>query len=71
MNEINSKLEEIAAGDRIVFVDSTLSGVTRTIPATAIEIRHILGKQTHVVEPELGKRKVVGVSQVSKIEFSK
>lgn len=66
-----TNLEEIVAGDQIVFVDRTLAGEPREISAEVIEVRHILGKQTYVIETEQGKRKVVGASQISKIKLSK
>lgn len=71
MGEIIGNLEEIGLGDRITLVDSTLSGEAREISAEVIEIRHILGRQTYVIEIEKGKRKVVGASQISRIESLK
>jgi len=71
MNDIIGNMEEIVVGDRVVLMESAFSGETREISAGVIEIRHILGKQTYVIETEKGKRKVVGASQISKIETLK
>ena len=68
---IGNMMEEIVVGDRIVLMESAFSGEPREISAEVIEIRHILGKQTYVIETEKGKRKVVGASQISKIESLK
>jgi hypothetical protein len=68
MNETIGKIEEILVGDRVFLVDKTLSGEARKISAEVIEIRHILGKQTYVIETEKGNRKVVGASQIRRIE---
>jgi hypothetical protein len=68
MNEIIGSMEEILVGDNVYLVDKTFSGENRKISAEVIEIRHILGKQTYVVETEQGKRKVVSASQINKIE---
>ncbi len=65
-----ANLEEIIVGDQVYFFDKMFSGETRKISAKVIEIRHILGKQTYVIETEQDKREVVGASQVSKIESS-
>ena len=53
-----------AIGDQVLVTEMKFSGADQLIIATIVEVRHILGKQTYVIETEQGKRRVVGNNQV-------
>ncbi len=68
MNKEIIKMEEILIGDRVLYLDSHLSGEALEVPAEVIDIRYILGKETYVIKTEQGKRKVVGANQIIKMD---
>jgi hypothetical protein len=55
-------------GDQVALVEKKSFGGEGVVPATILEIRYILGKQTYVIETTGGKRRVVGASQVTRLE---
>lgn len=70
MNSMIANREEISAGDRVWVVDPMFVQSNGRISAEVIEIRRILGKQTYLIETEMGERKLVGVNQMAQMEPS-
>jgi len=70
MNSMIANREEISAGDRVWVVDPMFVQSNGRISAEVIEIRRILGKQTYLIETEMGERKLVGVNQMAQTEPS-
>lgn len=68
MNSMIANRKEIAVGDRVWIIDSTFAGESGLISAEVIEIRRILGKQTYLIETEMGERKLMGANQISQLE---
>ncbi len=61
-------LDEIMVGDQVKFTDMMATEDASKTIAEVIEIRHILGEQTYVIETGMGERKVVNASQIRKIK---
>lgn len=68
MNSMIANREEISTGDRVWVIDPMFVQSNGTISAEVIEIRRILGKQTYLIETEMGERKLVGANQISQFE---
>jgi len=64
MNTVNQEIV-FAVGDEVFLVEKKISSGDVPTAAKIVEIRHILGKQTYVIETSEGKRKVVGASQLT------
>ncbi len=70
MNSMIANREEISTGDRVWVIDPMFVQSNGTISAEVIEIRRILGKQTYLIETEMGERKLVGANQIGQLEPS-
>jgi len=66
-NQSLDSVQKISVGDRVVLKDKSITGEAAELPATILEIREILGKETYVVETAKGGRKVVGQSQILRV----
>lgn len=65
-NDGGVQVNELTVGDQVILREKKYSGAEEQIIAKILEIRHILGEETYLIETGDGKRRVVSPNQVTR-----